>query len=125
MSERTISEKLLLKPGRTLLVLNAPAGYLEKLSPLPDFAKIVTTEPADVVQLFVRSYAQLQAELPGAKKRCTPATVFWVCYPKQTGAYKTDINSDILAVYAATMSWKGNGTCSIDADWSAMRFKPQ
>jgi len=30
MSEKTLAEKLFLKPGRNLLFLNAPAGFIEK-----------------------------------------------------------------------------------------------
>jgi hypothetical protein len=126
MSEKTIAEKLLLKPGRSLLILNAPAGYLESLGPLPDFAKIVPiTEPADVVQLFIYSFARLEIELPKTKPYVNAATIFWVCYPKQSGTIKTDINRDVLYVYAESKNWKGIGMFSVNNDWSAMRFKPQ
>lgn len=126
MSEKTIAEKLLLKPGRSLLVLNAPSGYLETIGPLPDFAKIVTgLEPADVVQLFICSYAELQKELPKTSPYIKATTIFWVCYPKQSGSIKTDINRDVLYVYAESKNWKGIGMFSINNDWSAMRFKPQ
>lgn len=126
MSEKTIAEKLLLKPGRSLLVLNAPPGYLESLKPLPDFAKIVSSsEPADVVQLFIHSYAELHTELPKTSVYIKAATIFWVCFPKQSGSIQTDINRDVLCVYAEAKNWKGIGVFSVNDDWSAMRFKPQ
>ena len=126
MSEKTIAEKLLLKPGRSLLVLNAPPGYIESLEPLPDFAKIVSSsEPADVVQLFIRSFAELERELPKAKPFLGAATIFWVSYPKQSGSIRTNINRDVLYVYAESKNWKGIGMFSVNDDWSAMRFKPQ
>jgi hypothetical protein len=125
MSDKTICAKMQLKPGRSLAVLNPPPGYLESLTPLPDFARLVIQpEEADVVQLFIHSYLELAEKLPGVKAHLNTNTIFWICFPKQTGKVKTDINRDILTVYAAKMDWKGIGMFSIDNDWAAMRFKP-
>lgn len=106
------------------MILNEPVGYVENMGVLPDFAKIVTEhESADVVQLFIRSYEELPLELPKARSLMNENTIFWVCYPKQTGRIKTDINRDILYNYAILMKWKGIGMFSVNDDWSAMRFK--
>jgi hypothetical protein len=126
MTQKTIPENLLLKPGKTLLLIHPPDGYLESLGELPAFSRIVPFPgPADVVQLFIRSYAELEAELPGARSILRPESVFWICYPKQTGKLKTDINRDILYEYAVIRNLKGIGMFSIDNNWSAMRFKNQ
>ncbi|NMC84901.1 MAG: hypothetical protein GYA58_06405 [Anaerolineaceae bacterium] len=125
MAEKTICDKMLLKPGRSLAVINPPSGYLESLLPLPDFARLADSpQEADVVQLFIRTYTELDEQLPHVKIHLRPSTILWVCFPKQTGKVRTDINGEILYVYAAQKNWKGNGMFSINSDWSAMRFKP-
>ena len=125
MSEKTIAEKLLLKPGRCLFVLNAPACYLENIGPFPNFSKIVgKNEHFDVLQLFIRSQADLEIEFPKAAKLVKAETIFWVCYPKKSGSIKTDLNRDILRAFAALKNWSGVNLISVNDDWSAMRFKP-
>ncbi|MHC1740684.1 MAG: hypothetical protein AB9897_06185 [Anaerolineaceae bacterium] len=124
MSQKTIAEKLMLKPGRSLLILNAPSAYLENIGPLPDFSRIVEiNEPAEVVQLFVRSLAELDVELLKVAKLVKPTTLFWICYPKKTSSIKTDLNRDILHAVADLKGWLGVSLIAIDGDWSAMRFK--
>jgi hypothetical protein len=126
MSEKTIAQKLFLKPGRNLLVLNAPEGYIEKLEPLPDFAKIVgSSEPADVIQFFIRSFAELQTSLPETWKLLKEGAVFWVCYPKLSGAIKSDLNRDLIVTYVSLIHLRGVFMISLDDDWSAMRLMPQ
>lgn len=125
MPEKTIAEKLLLKPGRCLFVLNAPARYLENIGPLPDFSKIVgKNEAFDVLQLFIKSLADLETELPKAAKLVKAETIFWICYPKKSGAIQTDLNRDLLHAFAALKNWNDGSLFSVNDDWSAMRFKP-
>jgi hypothetical protein len=126
MSEKTLAEKLFLKPGRNLLVLNAPAGFVEKMGPLPDFAKIVESpELADVIQFFVRSFAELQASLQNVWKSRKEGTVFWVCYPKLSGAIKSDLNRELIVTYASLIHLRGVFMISLDGDWSALRLMPE
>jgi hypothetical protein len=126
MSEKTLAEKLFLKPGRNLLFLNAPAGFIEKMGPLPDFAKVVEgSEPADVILFFVRSFAELQASLPDARKLLKEGTVFWVCYPKRSGAIKSDLNRDLIVTYVSLIHLRGVFMISLDGDWSALRLMPE
>lgn len=124
MSEKSTADKLLLKPGRSLKLINAPDGFIEVLGELPAFAKVVElSEPADVVQLFINSYADLESQLSSAYQLLQPNSIFWICYPKKSGSIKTDIDRDILYEYASLRNLKGIGMISLDDNWSAMRFK--
>jgi len=126
MSDRTLAEKLFLKPGRNLVVLNAPQGYPEKLGPLPDFAKIVdSSEPADVLLLFALNSAELSAQFQKTIGLLNAKTVFWVCYPKLSGSLKGDLSREIIVAYTVSLGWKGVFMISLDEDWSAMRLMPQ
>ena len=125
MPEKTIAQKLLIKEGFTVLLVNPPHSYKNTLGALPTGAKILKTaaKPADVVQLFVANRAELEAQLPKIKETVAPGGLLWVTYYKGTARTKTDINRDTIHAYARTLGLEGVAMVSIDDDWSAMRFK--
>ena len=125
MSDKSIAEKLLIKPGRTVLFVNAPPGYRTRIGALPPNTAILKAvgAPADVIQVFVKSRAELEAELPKLKRALAPNGLLWVTYAKGTSKLKGDINRDSIAAYAHTIGMEGVAMISIDDDWSALRLK--
>lgn len=125
MSEKTIAQKLLIKAGRTVLLVNAPRGYQMLLGKLPVGVKLLkTTKPADVVQVFVASRQELEAQLPKLKPLVNAGGLLWVTYPKGTSKkFKADIHRDTIHACGKTLGLEGVALIAIDDDWSAMRFK--
>ena len=124
MSDKSVVEKLMLKPGGRLLVLNAPPGYLEQMGALPAGATLVPIPgPADVIQGFVTSRAQLEARLTELKAALAPKGILWIAYPKLTLPLKGDVNRDGVAACAQTVGLQAVAVFSIDDDWSALRLK--
>ncbi len=125
MPEKTVAQKLFIKEGMRILLVNAPAGYVAKLGKLPKNVRVVkeSSAPVDFVQLFIANRKELEAQLPKLKKALNPNGMLWVCYLKGTSKTKTDINRDSLHAYARTVGLEGIALISVDDDWSAMRFK--
>ena len=125
MPGKTIGEKLMLKSGQTLLLLNPPAGYETSLGAMPKNVKLTTTPSgkADAIQAFVSSRKELQDSLPKLKKIINPAGMIWVTYPKGTSSIKTDINRDSIRTYAETLGLETVAIFSVNSDWSALRLK--
>jgi hypothetical protein len=124
MSEKSIVEKLQLKSGRTILLLNEPPSYLQILGTLPADCQFQGAEgKADVVQLFVRTHLELEDWLIRAVGRLKPGGIFWVSYPKLTSKMRSDINRDSINSYAISNGWQGVVIVSIDENWSALRLK--
>lgn len=124
MSDKPLAERLQVKNGRALLVLNPPADYLSKLDPLPEGSKMAEPgEKADVVQFFSRSMAELQSLLPAAFSALKPAGILWITYPKLTSKQAGDLNRDIIWPYLQTLGWTGVAMISVDETWSAFRAK--
>jgi hypothetical protein len=124
MSEKTIPQKLLLKPGRTMAIVNGPETVMPQFVVLPDFARMVEEiELADVVLVFIKNFTEFNAFFRPLTKRLKAETIFWVAFPKKSGTISTDLDRDKLHVYAATLGWQGVSLVAIDEDWSAMRFK--
>jgi hypothetical protein len=118
-------KKLQLKPGMSVMLLNAPEGYLDRLTPLPLGATEVDESPADWVQAFVRNEADVNALAPRAMQAVKPGGVLWLCYPKGGAKAGTDINRDNGwdVVYAA--GWGPVASAAIDEQWTALRFRPE
>ncbi len=122
MPEKTIADKLYVKNAATIAVLNADAANALVTSQLPP-EKLVADGPADLVLLFARSQAELEALLPGAKGRLAPKGALWVGYVKGTSKGRSDLHRDTIGAYAATIGLDTVAIMSIDADWSALRLK--
>ncbi len=125
MPEKSVAQKLFIKPGNKVLMLNPPPGYLAQLGALPGDATLLsaTDKPVDVIQLFVANRAELEAQLPRLKSLLAPKGMIWVTYHKGTSKLKTDINRDTINAYAHSIGLEGVAMISIDEDWSALRLK--
>jgi len=125
MAEKTIAQKLQIKPGRSVLLVNAPPGYMDQLGALPEGALLHTEpgSPADVIQVFVADRKELEAQLPRLKGLVKPNGMLWVSYHKGTSRTKTDIHRDSINAYAHSLGMEGIAMISIDDDWSALRLK--
>lgn len=125
MSEKSIAEKLSIKPGNRFLLVNPPAGYANGMGELPAGASLLkeTTVPVEAIQVFVAKRLELEAQLSKLKKLLLPKGMLWVSYHKGTSKVKTDINRDTIVAYAKTLGLQGVAMISIDDDWAALRLK--
>jgi hypothetical protein len=116
---------MFIKPGNTLLLLDAPAGYQAQIGRLP--ARVTVSAnlqgPADVIQCFVSNRKELEDALPRAKAALAPKGSLWITYPKLTSRLAGDLNRDTINAYAMTIGLQGIAMISIDDDWSALRLK--
>ncbi len=125
MAEKTIVQKLQIKPNRTVLFVNAPREYEAQIAPLPE-GVFVMKKPAghvDIIQLFVGSRADLERWVPELKKHVGPAGMLWVTYHKGSSEATGGVNRDVIREYAHTVGMQAVAQIAIDGDWSALRLK--
>ncbi len=127
MSDKTIPQKLLIKAGYHILFVNPPQGYVESLNDLPPdvvvAAGLDNGGPFDLIQAFVSSQGELEAQLAGLKARRKPKGLLWITYPKGAAKIKSDIHRDTIWRYAQTIGLAGVALVTVDDTWSAMRLK--
>lgn len=125
MSDKSIAQKLLIKPGERFVLLNAPAGYAAQMGDLPTGVVPETTlsGQAESIQSFVTSMQQLKDTLSGLKAALKPGGKLWLTYPKLTSRLKSDLNRDTINAYAQTLGLTGIAMIAIDDDWAALRVK--
>lgn len=123
MAEQSLAQKLQIKPGRSVAIINAPEGYAAALTDLPpDVSVQYAAAPADIIQIFVQDRAALEAQAPQLKPLIKPNGMLWVTYRKGTAKIKTDIHRDSIAAYAHTIGLTPVAIIAIDGEWSALRL---
>jgi len=126
MAEKSLVKKLLLRPDQRALILNASAGYLEKLGALPAGVSLDVEARGvyDFVHLFVGNAADLQRLRPAALAAIRPDGILWISYPKGGAKIGTDINRDSLWALMSDSGLRPVTQIAIDDIWSALRFRP-
>lgn len=126
MPEKSVAQKLLIKPNHKVLIVNPPEGYQVLLGRVPPGVSIQThsNEPVDMVVAFINSGSELVDQLEKLSHRLKPGGILWVVYHKGTSKLRTDINRDTINAYAQSIGLQGVAMISINADWSGLRLKP-
>src|SRR5260370_9178644 len=94
MSLKTVAQKLQVREGQKLLLVNPPQDYSELLAKqLPKNVMMLKgTGEADVIQVFTSSNSQLNEQLGKLRKLLPPNGIHWATYPKGTSKIKTAVN---------------------------------
>jgi hypothetical protein len=122
----TLFQKLQLKPGQQMVMLNAPQGSLDRLS--PELQGITLTDGAsgepDALLLFVNSLAETERLAPEAIRAVKADGLLWIAYPKGASKVKTDVNRGRLWEAMQPTGWRPVRQIALDEVWSALRFRP-
>ena len=123
-ADAPLTVKLNVTPGTTIVVLGAPAGYRQKLGPLPEGARLVNVVPAEAsfVHLFARDGAALSSRLREVSPRLTDDAVVWVSYPKADSGAGSDLSREKIRAIAGPFGLEPSGVVALDKIWAALRF---
>ena len=122
MADKTVAQKARVKPGATIAVINRVARVVESLG-LPEGIKFVKPVKADLVFLFARTRAELNAKMPPAVAALGPESAIWVFFRKGSGAAGLDMSRDTVWALAAKLKLRPLGLMSVDDTWSAFRLR--
>jgi hypothetical protein len=127
MAEKTLAQKMLVKAGQQIALINAPQDYEGWLGALPDGAAITRTPDGtyDAVHLFVQNKADIDAHIGKAVAAVRTGGILWVAYPKKSGSIKTDISRDHGWEALKALDWHGVTQIALDDTWSALRMRPR
>jgi hypothetical protein len=122
----SISDKLKIKAGYTLLTLNEPSAFHKGLKGLPKGVKIIDSgKEYNQVHWFVFNRVQLEKEMSKVMKLLKPEVMVWVYYPKGTSKLQTDLTRDkgwdCLMAESDKLTWVN--LISFDDTWSVFGFR--
>ncbi len=126
MPEKTVAEKLQVREGQKLVLVNPPERYPESLvKHLPKSVAMLkdANSESDVIQAFTTSKSELNNQLGKLKRLINHSGILWITYPKGGSKIKTDINRDIIRKEAEKFGLEAVAIFSVDDDWSALRLK--
>jgi hypothetical protein len=121
--EKTVAQKARIKPGTTIAVINRVPGIIESLG-LPKSVALVRPADAQLVFLFARTRAELEAKMPPAVDALSPVSAIWVFFRKGSKDAGLDMNRDTVWAVAEKLGLRPLGLVSIDDTWSAFRLRP-
>ncbi len=123
-SKRTLIDKLGIKPGATIAILNAPRGYDRTLGKLPSQVKrrARARGPLDFVQFFTSEQAELERSFPVLTHALAPTGMLWISWPKQASGVRTDLTEDVIRAVGLAYGLVDVKVAAVDDVWSGLKF---
>lgn len=124
-SHNNLIDKLGVKPDARLLVLRAPAGYIDALEGLDDRVKVTSrlgVRRFDFIQYFATSVEQLGAVMPNLALHLEPNGVLWISWAKRTSKLHTGLTDSIVRELGLKAGLVDLKVASITDDWSGLKF---
>ena len=126
MTESPLAKKMKLRAGTRAAIINAPEGYLEELSPLPDEVEIHSKLEGDFdwIQVFATNKAEFEQIGPDAIAVLRPESMLWISFPKGSSKIQTDLTRDKGwdSLHDADLRWVN--LVSVNDTWSAFALRP-
>lgn len=123
-SGKPLAQKLGIKSGMAVGVVDAPDHYRELLGNLPDGVLFRSVEEGalDVIHLFVASQNTLADHLPFLKTKIVPNGMIWVSWYKKSAKIPTDVTEDTIRDLALAIGLVDVKVCAVDDLWSGLKL---
>jgi hypothetical protein len=123
-SGKPLVEKLGIKPGACVSVIDAPPGYRALLEPLPPDLKLNQRpgQSTDLVHLFAVDHATLAAALAGLRQKLRTDAPIWVSWPKKSSKVPTTITEDVVREIALPLGFVDVKVCAVNETWSGLKL---
>lgn len=121
-SSKPLAGKLGWKPGTTLALVDAPAGFEKTLGAIPKGARLRrgVRGRAEMCLWFVRSEKELRRALPKWAATAAAGTRVWVAWPKKTSSIATDLTAERVRTAPHAHDLVDFKICALDSDWSGI-----
>jgi len=120
-SKRPLAEKLGIKPGMRVWILNAPDGYLDVLK-LPGGKPRKTGGALDFIQVFATDRKTLEDGFPRFAQTLTEGGMLWVSWPKGVSKVLTNLNENVVRDIGLANRLVDVKVCAVDEVWSGLKF---
>ena len=123
-TDRTTAEKLGIKAGQRVALIDPPVDYARVLGKLPQDVSLEEA-PEDVLPLtlwFVRDPDRYAAALPSMLRRATKNRI-WIIYPKQRADRSTSgLTQGFIREAAISVGLVDYKVCSVNEIWTGLLF---
>lgn len=122
-SGKPLAQKLGIKAGARIALLDAPEGVERTLEPLPDGVTLRHGNRGrrEMTVWFVASGRELGRRFEAVAKAVGEGTL-WVAWPKRSSGVETDLTEDAIREVALPAGMVDTKVCAIDETWSGLRL---
>jgi hypothetical protein len=109
--------------GRVLIV-GAPASFMNLIAPLPPGATLAKRASGEhaYIHLFATQRKKLAAELARLAPQLKKDGMLWVSWPKKASKVDTDVTEDVVREIALPMGLVDVKVCAVDEVWSGLKL---
>ena len=123
-SGKPLVQKLGIKDGWAIAILNAPRGYDRLLGKLPQEVtrRPTVTGTLDFVQFFTAEKRELERRFASLARALAPAGMLWISWPKRASGVATDLTEDVIRAIGLAHGLVDVKVAAVDEVWSGLKF---
>ena len=123
-SKRSLVDKLGIKDGWAIAILNAPKEYARTLGKLPSGVtrKSSPVGPVDFIQFFTKEKRELERRFAALARALAPAGMLWISWPKKSSGVATDLTEDVIRAIGLGHGLVDVKVAAVDEVWSGLKF---
>ena len=123
-SGKPLPQKLGIKPGLTVVTINAPAKYRRLIGKIPDGVTFSDRlKPgSSFVHLFTSRQSDLQKKMSILRGKISDDGTVWVSWPKKSSGISTDVTEDVIREVALPLGFVDIKVCAVDETWSGLKL---
>lgn len=119
-----LAQKLGIKAGVTVVVINPPINYRKLFGTTGDDFHIVHRASANsrFIHYFTTRRSELEKQLIRLRQKLAAAGTLWVSWPKKSAGVATDVTEDVIRKVALPVGLVDTKVCAVDETWSGLRL---
>lgn len=123
-SKRPLVEKLGIKGGAKIALINTPTNYLNLLGYLPEDIDLhrEIVEECDFIHFFTKERNELESHFEALKQALVSNGMLWISWPKRTSKIPTDLDENIIRNIALANGLVDVKVCAVDEIWSGLKL---
>jgi len=117
-----LARKLGIRPGDVVALVGAPRGWA--VPDLPEGSRMRRSlgSGADVVVLFCRRAAEIEAAVAPVSAVLGPEDALWVAWPRRAAGHDSDITDNLVRAVVLPSGLVDVKVAALGEDWSGLRF---
>jgi hypothetical protein len=119
-----LPQKLGIKSGTIVVVIDAPENYRKLLGQIPSGVNFATRPVGNstFIHLFATRRSELEKQLSILRQKIAEDAAVWVSWPKKSSGVATDITEDVIRAVALPLGFVDIKVCAVDETWSGLKL---
>ena len=123
-SRTPLPQKLGIKPGTIVVLIDAPEDYRKLLGQIPSGVNFATRPVGNTkfVHVFAKERGALLKHLQSLRQKIADDAVVWVSWPKKSSGVATNVTEDVIRAVALPIGFVDIKVCAVDDTWSGLKL---